>query len=314
METAGRYHQEKPLEGEDINRPLIHPSQGQYSHEILIDSNNNNQNEHQQNFYGQNENQSQLANNGNRQQIQGAIRSDIHQQISRSPALNLFISVFFLTKIAVAISFLIKFPETCSDPLPTYLWLCIGCDGFTIFICLYDINIQRNARIQNVEPGPDDTRCLQWLLDIKKLFFIVVFILGNLWIFSTNSDCNIESPNIYKLSLVYLILGYLQLLYPILLVILLCLCLPCIILLVVRLGLRNSQKPATTAVLSQLPKEIFDSEVHKDTECIICTVDYEQGQEITRLNCVGKHYFHNDCIQTWLKINGVCPICRQRIE
>ena len=27
-----------------------------------------------------------------------------------------------------------------------------------------------------------------------------------------------------------------------------------------------------------------------------------------------RHHFHADCITKWLKVNGVCPICRKKLE
>ena len=27
-----------------------------------------------------------------------------------------------------------------------------------------------------------------------------------------------------------------------------------------------------------------------------------------------RHHFHADCIKKWLKVNGICPICRTKLE
>lgn len=41
--------------------------------------------------------------------------------------------------------------------------------------------------------------------------------------------------------------------------------------------------------------------------CVICRVDYEDGESLTALSC--KHLYHPECINNWLKINKVllCP-------
>lgn len=47
-------------------------------------------------------------------------------------------------------------------------------------------------------------------------------------------------------------------------------------------------------------------------QCQICLVDFENGDCLRHIPC--KHDFHKDCIDTWLKRNATCPICRQDIK
>merc|ERR1712154_627687 len=42
--------------------------------------------------------------------------------------------------------------------------------------------------------------------------------------------------------------------------------------------------------------------------CPVCLVDYEDGDKIRTLPC--GHYFHKDCIDSWLQNNSSCPTCR----
>ena len=49
-----------------------------------------------------------------------------------------------------------------------------------------------------------------------------------------------------------------------------------------------------------------------DTNCSICIVDYKES-EILRMMPQCRHYFHKDCVDTWLKIKGSCPICRNSL-
>ena len=42
-------------------------------------------------------------------------------------------------------------------------------------------------------------------------------------------------------------------------------------------------------------------------ECVICT-DPIENEYVPRFAC--KHKFHTKCIEKWLKINDLCPICR----
>ncbi|KAK4768807.1 hypothetical protein SAY86_026957 [Trapa natans] len=45
--------------------------------------------------------------------------------------------------------------------------------------------------------------------------------------------------------------------------------------------------------------------------CVICRLDYEDGETLTILTC--KHTYHSECINNWLKINKVCPVCSTEV-
>ncbi|XP_073311055.1 E3 ubiquitin ligase BIG BROTHER-related-like isoform X1 [Primulina huaijiensis] len=46
--------------------------------------------------------------------------------------------------------------------------------------------------------------------------------------------------------------------------------------------------------------------------CVICRLDYEDGETLTVLSC--KHSYHTECINNWLKINKVCPVCSTEVS
>ena len=48
------------------------------------------------------------------------------------------------------------------------------------------------------------------------------------------------------------------------------------------------------------------------SSCAICIAKFEEGEEIKTLVCF--HKFHSHCIDDWLKRNGICPICRERVN
>lgn len=50
-----------------------------------------------------------------------------------------------------------------------------------------------------------------------------------------------------------------------------------------------------------------------DGTCPICLSDYQPKETLRSIpDC--NHYFHADCIDEWLKLNGTCPLCRKSPE
>ncbi|KAI4371537.1 hypothetical protein MLD38_019758 [Melastoma candidum] len=46
-------------------------------------------------------------------------------------------------------------------------------------------------------------------------------------------------------------------------------------------------------------------------ECCICLCAYEDGSELRQLPC--GHHFHSNCIDKWLFINAIYPLCKFNI-
>jgi len=46
--------------------------------------------------------------------------------------------------------------------------------------------------------------------------------------------------------------------------------------------------------------------------CSICLENYKNGDDSIILPCI--HIFHSECIKKWMKKNGVCPICKFKIN
>ncbi|KAI4835943.1 RING zinc finger protein [Plasmodium brasilianum] len=52
---------------------------------------------------------------------------------------------------------------------------------------------------------------------------------------------------------------------------------------------------------------------NSDYVCSICCVEYLNDDDICILPCNYLHYYHKECIFTWLKRNNDCPLCRKNI-
>ncbi|XP_028780481.1 E3 ubiquitin-protein ligase MPSR1-like [Neltuma alba] len=63
--------------------------------------------------------------------------------------------------------------------------------------------------------------------------------------------------------------------------------------------------PASKDSMAAMPTVAVTEE---DSECAICLEDYVTGEEAREMPC--KHRFHPRCIEKWLGIHGVCPVCR----
>ncbi|XWS39595.1 hypothetical protein CRYUN_Cryun18bG0068600 [Craigia yunnanensis] len=67
--------------------------------------------------------------------------------------------------------------------------------------------------------------------------------------------------------------------------------------------------------IASLPSVTYkagSSQTGSNDSCVICRVDYEDGDSLTVLSC--KHSYHPECINNWLKINKVCPVCSTEVS
>jgi len=48
------------------------------------------------------------------------------------------------------------------------------------------------------------------------------------------------------------------------------------------------------------------------TNCTVCLGEFAEGEELKSLPCV--HFFHKDCIDTWLMVGHTCPVCKTLVD
>jgi len=121
-----------------------------------------------------------------------------------------------------------------------------------------------------------------------------------------------DSKKINDTIMSFIVLGWLWLLNPIVICLGGCMCLPVFIILVLVFRKRN-QTPATRNEIRNLPVKDYTPDLPGDNECAICIANYVEGDKIIQLECSAMHHFHEECLKSWLKINGQCPTCRARI-
>ncbi|QCD93934.1 E3 ubiquitin-protein ligase [Vigna unguiculata] len=69
-------------------------------------------------------------------------------------------------------------------------------------------------------------------------------------------------------------------------------------------GYASVNPPAQKAAIEALPSVTSEEKL----QCTVCLEDVEAGTEAKEMPC--KHMFHDDCIVSWLKLHGSCPVCR----
>lgn len=67
----------------------------------------------------------------------------------------------------------------------------------------------------------------------------------------------------------------------------------------------------TIASLPSVNYKAGSSQNGSHDSCVICRLDYDDGETLTVLSC--KHSYHSECINDWLKINKVCPVCSAEV-
>jgi len=65
--------------------------------------------------------------------------------------------------------------------------------------------------------------------------------------------------------------------------------------------------------LDHLPVSKFDGKPlpSEQTTCAICLGDFENGESLRSLQCF--HFFHKECIDKWLGVGHVCPVCKSQV-
>ncbi|GAB4839616.1 hypothetical protein Ancab_029139 [Ancistrocladus abbreviatus] len=68
----------------------------------------------------------------------------------------------------------------------------------------------------------------------------------------------------------------------------------------------------TIASLPSINYKSNDAQEGESESCVICRLEYEDADPLTVLSC--KHSYHSDCINNWLKINKICPVCSTEVS
>ncbi|KMT08894.1 hypothetical protein BVRB_6g136140 [Beta vulgaris subsp. vulgaris] len=72
---------------------------------------------------------------------------------------------------------------------------------------------------------------------------------------------------------------------------------------------KASLVPADASAVANLRSmKVKEMACVRDEVCSLCLGEWHKEEEVTFLPC--DHKFHTVCVNKWLKINHVCPLCR----
>lgn len=77
----------------------------------------------------------------------------------------------------------------------------------------------------------------------------------------------------------------------------------------------NGNPPASKAEIQRLKRINLNDEnieIYNKESCIICVDEFAKEQTLINLEC--NHFFHEECIISWLKKRNQCPICRKEFK
>jgi hypothetical protein len=242
----------------------------------------------------------------------------------QNPAFFMVMSVIYNLPQVIAICVaLIAFwddGKMCRYDIPT--WLIVNCILRAWFV-LFSFSKYRRIISEGMAPIMFEATGLARFHRLIHFFNSIWFIIGCAWIFR-EAGCNSTTNNpVFATALACLILMWVNLLLPciILLVLipLVCCCAPCIMrCLVLFMSDDIRARDPSRAKIDQLPITQYrrpsqppqGAAAPATESCSICIVDFQDGEDIKVLPCAGRHKYHVECIDNWLKINPVCCLCR----
>ncbi|KAL6661938.1 hypothetical protein ACP70R_001322 [Stipagrostis hirtigluma subsp. patula] len=77
----------------------------------------------------------------------------------------------------------------------------------------------------------------------------------------------------------------------------------------------TESKGLSADTIASLPSVTYQAQEKQDgnmEQCVICRVEFEEGESLVGLPC--KHSYHSECINQWLQLNKVCPMCSSEVS
>lgn len=251
----------------------------------------------------------------------GDVRQSITDEEASRAWCDFCIDILFLLFVVVLLEFSInvgqtgEYPITCGIPILMWhrvLFFLFGLRSLANLLKIYIIrNFYSRRNYYNIMRfAVADGLIIAWL------------IYGNVLYYSKRNNCEANERTQFLAEFMgcILIIGYIMMGFYLLI-----LCtLPWLYFLLRRqaaevqlnAGPGHASRSQVPLILDSLSKVPFSAgNFNHDTQCAICFVDYKTTDLVTQLECDPRHYFHTECIESWIKSgNNSCPICRNVIH
>jgi len=72
-----------------------------------------------------------------------------------------------------------------------------------------------------------------------------------------------------------------------------------------RMSTDRSRRSETSRLMQSISRVKFSEDlfgaISEENECIICMTAFGPDDTITKLDCLGKHFYHTACIENWIQ-------------
>lgn len=206
-----------------------------------------------------------------------------------------FHSILFVPSIVIQICTLIFFILfNCY-----YVNLIVNVVSLISLLLIYRLVILDIFDISQINQNKSQLIILKISLIVSTIMFFVIY--------SHNLICYVYP--LKTLILVSAIMNIIILVLPVFVIIIIVsvilLCFPCISRI-----LKDPNNGMKDTDINKIKSEIYVNE--NNDNCSICLENIKSGNKVRILEC--GHNYHQECLDTWLRINDTCPICRDKIS
>uniref|UniRef100_A0A7S3DEG4 RING-type domain-containing protein n=1 Tax=Palpitomonas bilix TaxID=652834 RepID=A0A7S3DEG4_9EUKA len=259
----------------------------------------------QQGQQQQAENRGNEANNQQPRTAAGIFRSFITRSMramsSQKYLLGAAIVHFLVEFVAAGVIIIMSWSAECPDPLRAYILVRVAL--MAVRLQFYILSVRAERR------NPGGRSPAKNMVGVLESVQFIWFVLGNVWLFG--STCADSNPILY-----YGVLGFLAESYLIYglpgIIVMMMMCILPVAICVLRAKARERARERER-IIESLPSMRFRRDMTEDDNptCCICLDEYEEGTRVRKLKC--NHFYHQACIDEWLKKNLECPLCKARV-
>jgi hypothetical protein len=239
--------------------------------------------------------------------------SNLNSPVQRDPTLPIsserivvvfpFVSIFLI--VSTILVFCFSDTSSCSQPLAGWDILYVG--GHVVKSLLHDLRLRY---LSNGNPIPPRLLLTLGLLDLASP---AIWSLGGYYIFRTES-C---STALYVFTCILWTFQTLGMLLPCFLLSTFIFCVPFLVRLAPYFIRPNPNTiAASREVISKLSRVRYSDVGNRpsdiDNSCSICLGEYTDDDMIMKLPC--GHFFHSNCVESWLNISQLCPVDRSNVS